>query len=295
MNIFLNDGVGVDVGAAAATAAGNARDSIFDTLSQFKIGNISLSSILSAVLTLIICFVFIKIVTAVANKALNKTKKLDATLRGFVTSAIKAVLWIIALIIVANALGINTSSLVALVSVVGLALSLSVQNILSNLFSGLTLLVTKPFAAGDFVEVAGKSGLVKTVGLFYTQLDTLDNVAVSIPNSDVTASAVNNYSREELRRVDRTFTTSYECTTDEVKAAIADAIAKDARILNDPAPFVRLLDYKGSTVEYVVRVWCKGADYWDVYFDLNENVRESFAKHGVKFSYEHVNVHIVEN
>lgn len=295
MNIFLNDGVGVDVGAAAATAAGNARNSIFDTLSQFKIGDISLSSILSAVLTLIICFVFIKIVTAVANKALNKTKKLDATLRGFVTSAIKAVLWIIALIIVANALGINTSSLVALVSVVGLALSLSVQNILSNLFSGLTLLVTKPFAAGDFVEVAGKSGLVKTVGLFYTQLDTLDNVAVSIPNSDVTASAVNNYSREELRRVDRTFTTSYECTTDEVKAAIADAIAMDARILNDPAPFVRLLDYKGSTVEYVVRVWCKGADYWDVYFDLNENVRESFAKHGVKFSYEHVNVHIVEN
>ena len=290
MNIFLN----ADVGAAAAAAAGNAKDSIFDTLSQFKIGDISLSSILSAILTLIICFVFIKIVTAVANKALNRSKKLDATLRGFVTSAIKAVLWVIALIIVANALGINTSSLVALVSVVGLALSLSVQNILSNLFSGLTLLVTKPFAAGDFVEVAGKNGLVKTVGLFYTQLDTLDNVAVSIPNSDVTASAVNNYSREELRRVDRTFTTSYECTTDEVKAAIADAIAKDPRILQDPAPFVRLLDYKGSTVEYVVRVWCKGPDYWDVYFNLNENVRESFAKKGVKFSYEHVNVHIVE-
>ena len=201
---------------------------------------------------------------------------------------------VIALIIVANALGINTSSLVALVSVVGLALSLSVQNILSNLFTGLTLLITKPFAAGDFVEVAGKTGLVKTVGLFYTQLDTLDNVAVSIPNADVTASSVSNYSREELRRVDRTFTTSYDCSTDEVKAAIADAIAKDARILTDPAPFVRLLDYKGSTVEYVVRVWCKGPDYWDVYFALNENVRESFAARGVKFSYEHVNVHIVE-
>ena len=213
-----------------------AKDSIFDTLSQFKIGDISLSSILSAILTLVICFIVIKIVTGVANKALNKSKKLDATLRGFVTSAIKAVLWVIALIIVANALGINTSSLVALVSVVGLALSLSVQNILSNLFSGLTLLVTKPFAAGDFVEVAGKTGLVKTVGLFYTQLDTLDNVAVSIPNSDVTASAVNNYSREELRRVDRTFTTSYECTTDEVKAAIADAIAKDERILSRSRP-----------------------------------------------------------
>ena len=285
---------GTEVGAVAAEAAGGARDSIFDTLSQLKIGEISVSSILSAILTLIICFIFIKIVTAAVNKSLGKSKKLDATLRGFVTSAIKAVLWVLALIIVTNALGINTSALVALLSVAGLALSLSVQNILSNLFSGLTLLITKPFSAGDFVELAGKSGLIKTVGLFYTQMDTLDNVAVSIPNSDVTASSVNNYSREELRRVDRTFTTSYECTTDEVKAAIADAIAKDSRILQDPAPFVRLLDYKGSTVEYVVRVWCKGPDYWSVYFDLNENVRESFAAHGVKFSYEHVNVHIVE-
>ena len=290
MNLFFTG----DAASTAVAAAEGAKSSFFDTISQFKIGTISISSCLSAILTLVICFVVIKIVTGIAGRALNRASKLDNTLRGFITSAIKAVLWVIALIIVANALGINTSSLIALLSVVGLALSLSVQNILSNLFSGLTLLVTKPFAAGDFVEVAGKSGLVKTVGLFYTQLDTLDNVAVSIPNSDVTGSAVNNYSREPLRRVDRTFTASYECPTDAVKAAIFHAIAKDERILADPAPFVRVLDYKGSTVEYVVRVWCKGADYWDVYFNLNENVRESFAEKGVKFSYEHVNVHIVE-
>ena len=254
----------------------------------------SASALLSAVVTLVICIIAIKLLMKVVDRVLNKSTKIDGTLKGFVRSAANILLWILAVIIVANALGINTSSLVALVSVVGLALSLSVQNILSNLFSGLTLLITKPFAAGDFVEVGGKTGLVKTIGLFYTQLDTLDNIAVSIPNSDVTAAAVNNYSREELRRVDRTFTTSYECSTDEVKAAIADAIAKDERILTDPAPFVRLIDYKGSTVEYVVRVWCKSADYWDVYFNLNENVRESFAAKGVKFSYEHVNVHIVE-
>ena len=288
MNIILTEDV------SAAVVATEAKKSFFETISAFKIGDISVSSILSAILTLVICFIIIKIVTGFVNRSLGKSKKLDATLRGFVTSAIKAVLWVIAFIIVANALGINTSSLVALVSVVGLALSLSVQNILSNLFSGLTLLITKPFAAGDFVEIAGKTGLVKTIGLFYTQMDTLDNIAVSIPNSDVTAAAINNYSREELRRVDRTFTTSYECPTAEVKAAIEDAIAKDELILKDPAPFVRLIDYKGSTVEYVVRVWCKSADYWTVYFNLNENVRESFAARGVKFSYEHVNVHIVE-
>ena len=356
---------------SAAAVAETTKQSFFDTIKAFQIGNISISGLLSALLILVVCAIIIKIITTIVGKALDKSKKIDNTLRGFVTSAIKAALWVIALIIVANALGIDTASLVAVVGIIGLALSLSVQNILSNLFSGLTLLITKPFAAGDFVEIAGKTGIVKTVGLFYTQLnsldniavsipnsdvtaasvnnysheelrrvdqyfcaaytedtdkvkaaileaagdfvevggktgivktiglfytqlDTLDNIAVSIPNSDVTAAAVNNYSREELRRVDRTFTTSYDCTTDEVKAAIADAIAKDELILQDPAPFVRLIDYKGSTVEYVVRVWCKSADYWTVYFNLNENVRESFAAHGVKFSYEHVNVHIVE-
>ena len=194
----------------------------------------------------------------------------------------------------ANALGINTTSLVALVIVAGVALSLSVQNVLANLFSGITLLIAKPFTAGEFVEVAGKTGTVKAVGLFYTSLDTLDNVAVSIPNSDVTGSCINNYSREPLRRVDRVFAVSYENSTEEVKAAINAAIAKDERVLSDPAPFVRLLDYKGSTIEYVVRVWVKNADYWGVYFDLNENVREIFNERGVKFSYDHVNVHIVE-
>ena len=259
-----------------------------------NLGSAALTNVISAVVIFVICLIVIKILSSVSEKMLSKSTKLDGTLRGFVQSAIKIVLWILAAIIVANALGINTSSLVALVSVVGLALSLSVQNILSNLFSGLTLLVTKPFAAGDFVELAGKTGIVKTVGLFYTQLDTLDNVAVSLPNSDVTASSVYNYTREPRRRVDMYFSAAYDEPTEKVKAAIMDAIQQDARILSDPAPFVRLFEYKGSAISYVVRVWCSNADYWDVYFDLNENVRESFQRNGVAMSYEHMNVHLVE-
>ena len=259
-----------------------------------EMGIKSSEHLLTAVVMLVICIIVIKIITNIVDKLLSRNPKLDATIRHYIASGIRTLLWIIAIIIVANALGINTTSLVALVSVAGLALSLSIQNVMSNLFSGITLLIAKPFGTGDFVEAAGKTGIVKAVGLFYTQLDTLDNIAVSIPNSDVTAASVVNYSREPLRRVDRTFTTSYECPTEDVKAAIMSAVAKDERILSDPAPFVRLLDYKGSTVEYVVRVWCKNADYWNVYFDLNENVRKSFAENGVKFSYEHVNVHIVE-
>lgn len=258
------------------------------------LGISSLNALLSAIVTLVICIIAIKLITNIVDRLLSRSTKLDATLRHYLSSGVRTLLWILAVIIVANALGINTTSLVALVSVAGLALSLSVQNVMSNLFSGITLLIAKPFSSGDFVEVAGKTGVIKAVGLFYTQLDTLDNVAISIPNGDVTAGSVINYSREPLRRVDRTFTASYDSATEDVKAAILDAIAKDGRILSDPAPFVRLLEYKGSTVEYVVRIWCKNADYWDVYFDLNENVRESFAEKGVKFSYEHVNVHVVE-
>ena len=259
-----------------------------------NLGSVALSNVISAVVIFVICLIVIKILSSVTGKMLSKSAKLDGTLRGFVQSAIRIVLWILAAIIVANALGINTSSLVALVSVVGLALSLSVQNILSNLFSGLTLLVTKPFAAGDFVEVAGKTGIVKTVGLFYTQLDTLDNVAVSLPNSDVTSASVYNYNREPKRRVDMYFSAAYDEPTEKVKAAILEAIQQDSRIFSDPAPFVRLFEYKGSSISYVVRVWCNNADYWDVYFDLNENVRESFQRNGVAMSYEHVNVHVVE-
>lgn len=265
-------------------------------MSEFlaSLGVGSASALLGALLTFIICYIAVKLLMKVVDKVLQKSHKLDNTLRGFIRSAINILLWVLVVIIVANSLGINTSSLVALVSVVGLALSLSVQNILSNLFSGITLLITKPFSEGEFVEVAGKMGTIKSVGLFYTQLDTIDNVAVSIPNSDVTASSVKNFSHEPLRRVDRSFTASYDCATEDVIAAINDAISKDPLILTDPAPQVRLMEYKGSSVEYVTRVWCKNADYWDVYFNLNENVRESFKEKGVAMSYEHVNVHILD-
>ena len=242
-----------------------------DKLDSITIGSMALSTILSALLTLLVCLLGLKILMRLVDKVLAKATKLDGTLVGFIRSAIRILLWILIVIIVAGKLGIPTSSMVAMISVVGLALSLSVQNILSNLFSGLTLLVAQPFHAGDYVEVAGKAGVVKTVGLFYTMISTLDNIAISIPNSDITGSS-----------------------TEDVKAAIRDAIARDSRILPDPEPFVRLSAYKDSVIDYVVRVWCKSTDYWNVYFDLNENVRDSFAEKGVEMSYNHMNVHMLE-
>ena len=263
-------------------------------MENINIGTMALPTVGKAVLSFVICLIALNLIMKVVDKLLGKATKIDGTLKGFIRSAARILLWILLVIIVAGALGIPTTSLVALISIAGLALSLSVQNILSNLFSGLTLLITKPFKAGDYVEVAGKAGVIKTVGLFYTQLNTLDNILVSIPNGDITGSTINNYSSEPLRRVDMNFCASYDCATEDVKAAIMEAISRDEKILADPAPFVRLNEYKDSVVDYVVRVWCKGADYWDVHFNLNENVRECFAEKGVKMSYGHLNVHVVE-
>ena len=267
----------------------------YGALGRIRIGSMALSTLISAVLTFITCFIVMQIILKTLERVLGRANKIAGTLKGFIHSAVKIVLWILTGIIVAGALGIPTTSLVALISIAGLALSLSVQNILSNLFSGLTLLVSKPFKSGDYVEVGGRNGIIKSVGLFYTQLNTLDNVSINIPNSDVTGTTVMNYSREPLRRVDRVFSAAYESSTEDVKAAIYEAISRDEKILRDPAPFVRLSEYKDSCIEYTVRVWCKCADYWDVFFNLNENVRESFAEKGVEMTYNHMNVHILEN
>lgn len=260
-----------------------------------SLGLAGASNIVSAIIIFLICWIAIKVVMSIVGKLLDKSKKLDGTLKGFVKTACRIALWTIAIITIAGRLGINTASLVAAVSVVGLALSLAVQNIAANVFSGLTLLMTRPFGEGDYVDIGGNAGTVKSVGLFYTVIDTVDNRVVSIPNGDVTSAAIVNYSREPMRRVDWTFTASYDCSTEAVKAAIMEAISEDSHICTEPeAPFVVLGAYKDSCIEYIVRVWCHNDHYWDVYFGLNERVRESFARNGVKMSYGHLNVHILE-
>ena len=257
-------------------------------------GNMAFDTIISGVITFLVCLIAIRIVKALVNRALGRATKLDAPIKNLITKLITTLLWALTIIIVAGAFGINATSLVAVLSVAGLALSLSVQNLLTNFFSGIMLLINKPFKEGDFVELGDKVGTVKNIGFFNTVLNTPDNISISIPNGDLTSAAVKNYSREQNRRVDLTFSASYNEPTEAVKKAIEDAIAMDSRILADPAPFVRILSYDASSIKYVVRVWAKNADYWDVYFNLNEHVRDAFANNGVKMSYEHINVHMMQ-
>ncbi len=256
------------------------------------LGISSMSLVLKAIITTVICFIAVKILSAIFSKILDGSKKLDGTLKGFLKTSIKIALWALAIVIVAGSLDIDTASLVAVISIAGLALSLAIQNIMSNLFAGITLLVTHPFHAGDYVDIGSNSGLVRSVGLFYTVIDTVDNRVISIPNGDVISTPVVNYAQNPLRRVDFTFTASYDASTEDVKNAILKAISYNDKVLADPAPFVALSKYNDSNIEYVTRVWVNNADYWDVYFDINERVRETFASAGVQMTYPHLNVHL---
>lgn len=264
-----------------------------DFLNGVSIGGLSLAKLLSAVVIFFIFLVVIRVCRRLIAGALEKTK-LEGTVKGFALTAINALLWIIAAITIAGALSIPTASLVAAVSVAGLALSLSIQNIMANIFSGVTLLINHPFRAGDYVQIGSSSGTVKSISLFYTVLDTADNKCISIPNSDVTSSAVINYSTEPLRRVDMLFQTAYASATDTVRSALLEAASADARVLSDPAPAVHLSAYKSSSIEYTVRMWCRSGDYWSVYYSMNERVREVFDARGIQMTYDHLNVHVVE-
>lgn len=266
---------------------------IFSSLSDIYLGSLSLSSILSAIVIFIVCLIVIKIVSKIVGKALERSK-LEKGLRSFVSSAVKIALWAVVVIIVAGSLGIDTASLVAVLSVAGLALSLAVQDIAANLFSGVTILATKPFVSGEYVSINGVEGSVESIGLFHTTMLTTDNKIIYVPNKEVTANKIVNFSHEPLRRVDITVGVSYDSPMENVKTALSELMAADERIVKDPAPFVGVLSYKASNIEYVMRAWVNSADYWGVFFALNEATLAALEKHGCAMSYDHVNVHIVE-
>ena len=201
------------------------------------------------------------------------------------------VLYILLALMVADKIGLDVTGVVALASVLTLAISLSVQNALTNLIGGFTLLYTKPFTAGDFVEIAGQSGTVESIGLTYTKLATGDNKQVSIPNSSVVSAEIINYTAAGTRRVDITVSASYETPVDLVLESLREA-AKLPTALDTVAPFVAVKNYADSSIEYVLQVWCKSEDYWTTLFDGNKRIKEVFDAKGVCMTYPHLNIHM---
>ena len=257
-----------------------------------SIENITASNIFGAVLSIVISLILIKVLTKVLERALGRSK-LDASLQTLLRNLVKGALWAVAAIIVLGCLGIEVTSLVAVLSVVGLAFSLALQNFLSSVAGGMQLLASHPFAVGDFVDVGVCSGTVEEIGMFYTKVTTPDNKLVQLPNSAIVTANITNFSAQPTRRVELKVSASYDAPTGQVTALLSKLAGEHPLVLADPEPAVHVEEYGDSAIRYVMRVWCANADYWTVYYDLLDGFKPAFDQAGVEMTYPHVNVHMV--
>lgn len=257
---------------------------------QKFMGNFSPAKVICAAILLLICIICIKLLLKATDKML-KSSKLDRSCHAFIRSSIKIVLVFVSILLLAGTLGIDTSSLLALLSVAALAVSLSIQDTLSNLASAVVLLTTHPFKVGDFIEVGGKSGTVRQIGVFHTQIATIDNQLVFLPNSQITSAQITNVTGSGLRRIDLTVQASYDAPVEAVKAALVRAAQHPKRVDKEPV-FARLTGYEDSAVSYTLRLWAAVEDYWDVYYDVLEAIGREFRKSDIEMTYPHINVHM---
>lgn len=255
--------------------------------------NLSLGSVIRVAFLFLAGVILVRVLTKLVGRMLERSKAL-ASLRVYILSVFRIGLWFLLVLMMAESVGIPTASIIALLSVAGLAVSLALQNTLSNVAGGITLLVTKPFQVGDYVEADGVNGTVKAVDLSYTTLTTIDNKEIFIPNSQLSSVKIVNYTASGRRRVDLNFSASYDAPTQTVKTAIREVVDAIPQIIRDPEPVIWLSAYESSSIKYVVRAWTTTEDYWDVYYTLQEGVRESFARHGVEMTYDHLNVHLMK-
>jgi small conductance mechanosensitive channel len=255
-----------------------------------NLGKTTAGRILPFVLILVAGALIIKIVMKIVNAALEKSA-LEKAAHSLIRSLLRAVLYLLLGLIAASSLGIDVTGIIALASVLSLAVSLSVQNLLTNIIGGFTLLYTKPFKSGDYVQIAAESGTVKEIGMTYTQLITGDNKLIYIPNSAVVTADITNYSVTGTRRVEVTISASYNAPTGKVLEALYEAAKVDG-VMEDPAPFAAVSKYGDHAIEYILRVWTATEDYWRVYFTINEKIRDTFDNGGIEMTYPHLNVHL---
>lgn len=251
--------------------------------------NLTLEKILYTLILFLVCCLLIKLLMRATSRILERSR-LDKRLHTAIRSAVKTVLVFIAVIVLAEAIGINTSSLLAILSVAGLAVSLSIQDSLSNLASAIMILTAKPFKIGDFIEVKGKSGTVEQTGIIYTIILTPDNQRIHIPNSQITSNEITNFTAVGKRRAEIVVSASYDAPVEAVKAALLQAAAHP-KLLPDEPVFARVSKYADSAVEYTLRFWTKPEDFWDTYYDVLEACKRAFDDAGIEMTYPHLNVH----
>lgn len=247
-------------------------------------------NIAMALAIFIIGKMIVNTLTSVLRKVLSKSK-MDDILINFVASIFKTILLLFVVIAALDQLGVDTTSLIALLGAAGLAIGLALQSSLQNFASGVMLIVFRPFKSGDFVEVAGTSGVVETISMFSSTLRTGDNREIIIPNGSIYGGTITNYSARETRRVDMVFGIGYDDDLKKAKELLDKIVKADERVLADPAPVIAVSELADSSVNFIVRPWVKSADYWGVLWDLTEEVKLQFDSAGISIPYPQMDVH----
>jgi small conductance mechanosensitive channel len=255
-----------------------------------SLSGFALNQVLPAIILTVIGLLAIRVLMKIVRSALSRSH-LEKAAHSLIKSLVQTVLYVLLGLMVANRLGFDVTGIIALASVLTLAISLAVQDVLTNVFGGFTLLYTQPFHSGDFVEIAGLSGSVTEIGLAYTKLLTADNKQISIPNKSVVAAQIVNYTTTGKRRVDFTVTASYDTPIPTVLSALQEA-AQVPTILESEGIFTGVSKYGDHAIEYVLRVWSATDDYWTTHYAINLRIKEVFDAQGVVMTYPHLNIHL---
>ena len=257
--------------------------------SGLSLGKLTLEAALRGALIFVLGAVLIRVLLTVLNRAVGRSKTL-APLKTQIHSTARVLLILVLVLIVLDSLSVKVTSIVALLSVAGLAVSLALQNTLANIAGGIMLLTSRPYVLGDYVSIDGAEGTVAAIGLSHCKFTTLDNKEIQIPNSQIAAAKITNFNRLGRRRIDLTFSASYNAPTEAVYTALREAMERFPQLLD--APEAHLSEYGASSISYIARMWVGASDYWTVYWGVLEAVRETFAAHHVEMTYDHLNVHV---
>lgn len=245
-----------------------------------------------AILIFVVGRMVVKGIVKIVRKLLGRTGKMDEMLINFVASIINAVLLLFVIIASLDQLGVDTTSLVALIGAAGLAIGLALQGSMQNFAAGVMILVFKPFKSGDFIDAGGVTGVVEAVQIFSTTMRTGDNKEMIVPNGAIYSGPITNFSARDTRRVDMVFGIGYDDDIRKAKTILEKLVAEDERILKDPAPVIALSELGDSSVNFVVRPWVKSEDYWAVMWDMNEKVKLTFDEEGISIPYPQMDVHL---
>jgi small conductance mechanosensitive channel len=263
-------------------------DKLLELITDFGI------ALASALAVLIIGLFVIKKLTNALRKYFDR-KDFDESLETFLLSLSGIALKLMLFVVVIQMLGVQSSSLVAVLGAAGLAVGLALSGTLQNFAGGVMILIFKPFKVGDYIDAQGHAGTVSEVQIFNTILKTPDNKTIIVPNGGLANGSMVNYSAEPTRRVDWTFGIAYGDDADKAQAVIRKLMNDDARILQDPAPFVELGALADSSVNFTVRAWVNTPDYWAVHFDMNKKIYQTFAKEGLSIPFPQMDVHVHNN